>query len=137
MGEILTAFMRWVHISSAVTLIGGVVYARFVMIPAAASLSPDARTALDDGAAAHFRPVAFAAMAGLVLSGLFNYLSKPGHSVLYSALFGVKILLVLHVFSVVILVAAPKNPRRARQLFGAAISGLAIVAISAYLKGIF
>ena len=136
MGEILTAVMRWVHISSVVTLIGGVVYARFVMIPAAASLSPDARMALDDSAAAHFRPLAFAAMTGLVLSGIFNYLSKTGHSVWYSSLFGVKILLVLHVFSVAILVAAPKNPRRARQLFGAAISGLAIVAISAYLKGI-
>ena len=136
MGEILTALMRWVHISSAVTLIGGIVYARFVMIPAEASLSPDARTALDDSAAAHFRPVVFAAMAGLVLSGLYNYLSKPGHSVWYHALFGIKILLVLHVFSVAILAAAPKNPRRARQLFGAAVSGLTIVLISAYLKGI-
>jgi hypothetical protein len=55
---------------------------------------------------------------------------------LYHALFGVKMLLVLHVFSVAILVAAPKNPRRARQLFGAAMSGLAIVLIAAYLKGI-
>jgi uncharacterized membrane protein len=136
MGEILTALMRWVHISSAVTLIGGIVYARFVMIPAEASLSPDARTALDDSAAAHFRPVVFAAMAGLVLSGLYNYLSKPGHSVWHHALFGIKILLVLHVFSVAILAAAPKNPRRARQLFGAAVSGLTIVLISAYLKGI-
>ena len=35
-----------------------------------------------------------------------------------------------------ILVTAPKNPRRARQLFGAAISGMAIILISAYLKGI-
>ena len=83
MGEILTALMRWVHISSVVTLIGGIMYARFVMIPSAGSLSPDARTALDEGAAAHFRPVVFAAMTGLVISGLFNYLSKPGHSVLY------------------------------------------------------
>jgi hypothetical protein len=32
--------------------------------------------------------------------------------------------------------AAPNNPRRSRQLFGAAISGLAIVLIAAYLKGI-
>ena len=75
-------------------------------------------------------------MTGLVLSGLYNYLSKPGHSAWYHALFGVKILLVLHVFSVAILAAAPKNPRRARQLFGAAVSGLTIVLISAYLKGI-
>ena len=42
-------------------------------------------------------------MAGLVLSGVYNYLSKPGHSVWYHALFGIKILLVLHVFSVAIL----------------------------------
>ena len=136
MGEILTALMRWVHISSVVTLIGGIIYARFVAIPSAGSLSPDARTAFDEGAAAHFRPLVFAAMVGLVISGLFNYLSKPGHSVLYSSLFGVKILLVLHVFSVAILATAPRNPRRARQLFGAAVSGLTIVLISAYLKGI-
>ena len=136
MGEILTAIMRWVHISSVVTLIGGIVYARFVMIPAAASLAPDARTALDEGAAKHFRPLVFVAIAGVLLSGIFNYLSKPGHSVLYHALFGVKMLLALHVFSVAILATAPHNPRRARQLFGAAISGLAIVLIAAYLKGI-
>jgi uncharacterized membrane protein len=136
MGEILTAIMRWVHISSAVTVLGGIVYARCVMIPAAARLSPDARTALDESTAAHFRPFMFAGMAGLLLSGTYNYLLKPGHSVRYHGLFGVKMLLALHVFTVAILVTAPKNPRRARQLFGAAISGLAIVLIAAYLKGI-
>jgi uncharacterized membrane protein len=136
MGEILTAIMRWVHLSSVVTLIGGIVYARWVMIPAARSLSPDARTALDESAAQRFRPAVFAAIAGLVISGIFNYLSKPGHSVLYHALFGIKMLLALHVFSMAILVTAPQNPRRARQLSGAAISGLAILLIAAYLKGI-
>jgi hypothetical protein len=75
-------------------------------------------------------------MAGLVLSGIFNYLVKTGHTVRYSSLFGVKMLLALHVFSVAILVTAPNNPRRARQLLGAAISGLVIVLIAAYLKGI-
>ena len=136
MGDMLTAIMRWVHISSVVTLIGGILYSRFVMTPAAGSLSPGARSALDTSAAAHFRPVAFAAMAGLVLSGLFNFLAKPGHSSTYYILFGVKILLALHVFSVAILIAAPQNPRRARQMFGAAVSGLAIILLSAYLKGI-
>jgi hypothetical protein len=75
-------------------------------------------------------------MTGLVLSGIYNFLIKPGHQPIYHMLFGVKILLVLHVFSVAILATAPKNPRRARQLFGAAISGLTIILISAYLKGI-
>ncbi|MCU1232648.1 MAG: hypothetical protein JWP63_615 [Candidatus Solibacter sp.] len=136
MGEILTAVMRWIHISSVVTLIGGIFYGRFVMTPAAQALSADARATLDDAAAARFRPVVFTAITGLVLSGIYNFLSKPGHSALYHALFGVKILLALHVISVAILVTAPKNPRRSRQLFGAAISGLTIVLISAYLKGI-
>ena len=136
MGEILTALMRWVHISSAVTLIGGILYARFIMLPAAAGLSPEARTALDEHAAARFRPVMYAAMAGLVIAGTYRLLSNPGHSPLYHALFGIKILLALHVFSVAILTGAPHNPRRARQLFGAAVSGVAVLLISAYLKGI-
>lgn len=136
MGDILTALMRWVHISSVVTLIGGIFYSRFVMTPAGGSLSPDARSALDASAAARFRPITFAALAGLVLSGLFNFLAKPGHSSTYHILFGVKILLALHVFAVAILIAAPENPRRARQMFGAALSGLAIIMLSAYLKGI-
>jgi uncharacterized membrane protein len=136
MGEILTALMRWVHLSSAVTLIGGVFYARFVMIPAGHALSADGRKTLDDAASARFRPVVYSAIAGLVLSGIFNYLSKPGHSVLFHMLFGIKMLLALHVFSVAILVTAPNNPRRARQLFGAAISGLTIILIASYLKGI-
>jgi uncharacterized membrane protein len=133
MGENLTIVMRFVHLTSAVVLVGGIVYARFVMIPSAASLAPEARTALDEHTSRRFRPMAFAAMACLVLSGIFNYFVKTGHSVRYSALFGVKMLLALHVFSVAILATAPKNPRRARQLLGAAVSGLAIILIAAYL----
>ena len=136
MGEILTALMRWVHLSSVVTLIGGILYARFVMTPAGSGLPADARNSLDESAAAGFRPLVFTAITGLVLSGIYNYLAKPGHSVVYHMLFGFKMLLALHVFSVAILVTAPRNPRRARQLFGAAISGLVIILISAYLKGI-
>jgi uncharacterized membrane protein len=136
MGEILTALMRWVHISSAVTLIGGIFYARFIMLPAAAALSPDARATLDEHAATRFRPVMYAAMAGLLIAGTYRLLSSPGHSSLYHALFGVKILLALHVFAVAILTGAPHNPRRARQLFGAALSGVVVLLISAYLKGI-
>ncbi|MEO8592568.1 MAG: hypothetical protein ABI759_04530 [Candidatus Solibacter sp.] len=136
MGEILTAVMRWVHISSMATLVGGILYSRFVMIPSAEALSPEARGALDEGAAKHYRPFVVAATIGLILSGIYNYLVKPGHSVTYHALFGIKILLALHVLSIAILATAPHNPRRARQLFGAAMSGLIILLISAYLKGI-
>jgi len=48
-----------------------------------------------------------------------------------------KFLLVMHVFAVATLIARPRNPRRARMMAGAAMSGLAIIAISAYLRHIF
>lgn len=136
MGDILIPLMRWLHLSSVVTLIGGLFYARFVIAPSENFLPAEARVTLDERAAAHFRPVVFGAIILLVISGLFNYMIKPGHSPLFHALFGIKILLALHVFSVAILVAQPGNKRRNRQMFGAAISGMAIILIAGYLKGI-
>lgn len=132
----ITALARWLHLTSVVTLIGGILYARFVMDPAASGLAPDVRTGLENRAASRFRQFAFTAMAFLVLSGTYNFLYKNPRSPLYHALFGIKILLVLHVFAVAILATGPNNPRRARQMFGAAISGVIIILISNYLKGI-
>ena len=134
--QILTALIRWVHIASVITLVGGIVFWRFVMDPSTKKISPEDYTELEESAAAHFRPIVYTVMVTLVLSGLYNFLTKPGQTPLYQILFGVKILLVLHVISVVILATAHNNARRGRQLFGAAISGLIIVLISAYLKGI-
>jgi hypothetical protein len=47
-----------------------------------------------------------------------------------------KIVLALHVFAVSILIAQPGNKRRNRQMVGAIISGLTVILISNYLKGI-
>lgn len=137
MGDILIPLMRWLHLSSVAALVGGILYARFVIAPSESFLPPDAHATLDERAAAHFRPVVFAAIVCLVCSGLFNYMIRPGHTPLYHALFGVKILLALHVFAVAILIAQPGNKRRNRQMFGAAISALTVILISNYLKGIF
>jgi uncharacterized membrane protein len=128
------ALIRWLHLSSVATLIGGLMYARFVIAPSESHLSEEARVTLDERAAAHFRPVAFGAIICLVVSGLLNYIRKGGQTPLYHALFGVKILLALHVFAVAILIAQPGNKRRNRQMFGAAVSGLTIILISGYLK---
>lgn len=136
MGDFLIPLMRWLHLTSVVTLAGGILYARFVIAPSENFLPPDARVKLDEAAARHFRPVVYASMVGLVISGLFNYMIKPGHSPLFHALFGIKILLALHVFSVAILISQPGNKRRNRQMVGAAISSLIIILIAGYLKGI-
>ena len=136
MPDAITALARWLHLTSVVTLIGGILYARFVLYPASGGLSSEESTGLENRAASRFRPMVFTAMALLVLSGSYNFLYKNPRTALYHALFGIKILLVLHVFAVAILATAPNNRRRARQMFGAAISGVIIILISAYLKGI-
>ncbi|MGA2773737.1 MAG: hypothetical protein ABSG26_23305 [Bryobacteraceae bacterium] len=137
MGDVPGVIMQWLHFSSVATLIGGILYGRLVMLPSSAALAPDAREALADGAAVAFRPFVLAAICGLVVSGVFNILTHPGHTTKYHILLGVKLLLVAHVFAAALLIVRPGHPRRARMMTGAAISGLAIIAIAAYLQHIF
>src|SRR5205085_6429385 len=68
--HLLTALMRWLHISSVITLIGGIVYWRFVMDPSTKKISPEAYKELEESAAAHFRPIVYTVMGTLVASGL-------------------------------------------------------------------
>jgi cytochrome bd-type quinol oxidase subunit 2 len=133
MFELLQLVMRWLHIASVAALIGGILYWRMALTRAASAFAPETRDELGSKAAAAFRPIAFVAMACLLGSGIYNILSAPGHSVLYHALLGIKLLLVGHVFAVTILIVQPKNARRTRMLTGVMISGLTVIAISAYL----
>jgi uncharacterized membrane protein len=137
MPDILTVIMRWLHISSMATLIGGMLYGRLVMAPAASELAPETAEALSDRAAAHYKPLVVASMIGLILSGVYRFLITPGHRPLYQTLFGIKMLLVMHVFAVAILIVKPHNPRRTRMMTGVMISGLTIIAISAWLSRIY
>jgi putative copper export protein len=137
MADALFVIMRWLHFTSFVTLIGGVLYSRVMMIPALETVSPDAARELASKAAVRYRPFVIAAICGLILSGTYNLLTNPGHSVKYHMLLGVKLVLVLHVFAVAFLVSERENPRRARQMTGVIISGLIVLAISAYLRRIF
>ena len=137
MTEALNVAMRWLHISSVVVLIGGIIYGRLVALPGAQKMGADARSGFEEAAALAFRPIVFASMGGLLISGLYNIFSNPGHSPRYHMLLGMKLLLVLHVFAVALLISQPANPRRARLMTGTVISGLVIIAISAYLRRIF
>lgn len=134
MGETLTVIMRWLHISSMATLVGGMLYGRLVAAPAAAALAAGEQEGLGDRAAAHYRPLVVSAMIGLILSGIYKLVTSPGHGVRYEMLFGVKMLLVLHVFAVALLIVKPHNARRTRMMTGVVISGLTIILISAWLK---
>jgi uncharacterized membrane protein len=132
----LNILMRFVHIFSAITLLGGVLAWRFALIPATAALATETRGKVGDAVASRWRPYIVAAVLGLAVSGLYNFLRKTGLTPAYHALIGIKILLALHVFAVAILACRAGNEKRGRQLTGVAISGLIIVALSAVLRGL-
>jgi putative copper export protein len=137
MAEALSVIMRWLHITSMTTLIGGMLYGRLVAARASESLTPDAREALGERAATAQRPMVYGAIAGLLISGVYNILTHPGHTPSYHMLLGIKLLLALHVFAVGMLIVRPRNPRRNRMMTGVVISGLVIIMISAILRAIF
>jgi len=113
------------------------IFGRLVMARSIEGISPESRDSLGDKAAMAYRPLVITAIFGLIVSGIYKFLLTTGHSVRYHMLFGIKMLLVLHVFSVAILIVQPKNPKRTRMMTGVVISGVAIVLISAWLGRIF
>jgi hypothetical protein len=137
MVDVLYELMRWLHLASMGVLIGGMIFARLGMTRAMENVAPESREPLIERAVALYKPFVFTAIGGLVLSGSYNLLTTPGHSRFYHLLLGMKLLLALHVFSVAILIVQPKNPRRVRMMTGLVLSGLVILAISAWLRHIF
>ncbi|MDZ4779216.1 MAG: hypothetical protein SGJ19_03080 [Planctomycetia bacterium] len=104
--DYLAIGLRWIHILSAATTIGGVMLIRFALLPAADALLDDARRKLHDGVRARWKLVVHAAIGLLLLSGFLNFFmyslgmfpSGSPESKLYNALFGVKALLAFGVF---------------------------------------
>ncbi|HTQ58404.1 MAG TPA: hypothetical protein VMI94_28275 [Bryobacteraceae bacterium] len=137
MFEALGILMRWLHIASVATLIGGMLYGWLVLVPATSVLAEDARKALTGRAALLYRPLVFGAIAALLVSGGYNLATNPGHHTIYYLLLSAKLLLVAHVFSVGIVLVTRNPEHRGRLLAGSAISGLIIILISAYLRRTF
>lgn len=141
--EVVGIVMRWAHIASMAVLLGGVAYARLVAFPAVDKAGGEDRPAIFEWLAARYRPLMYAAIGGLILSGLYNFLTHTGHTPYYHMWFGIKILLVLHVFaaSVLAMKSSPatleNETRRIRRMTGIVMSGFLIVLISAYLRRIY
>ncbi len=136
MAEELSVLMRWLHIVSVACLSGGMIYG-WIVAGAAAALTPEARAELGERTAAAFRPVVMLSMVFLVISGIYNLLSNPGHTLRYHVVLTVKLLLVAHIFTVAIVITQPHHPRRVRLMAGGAISSLIVIGIAAYLHRIF
>jgi uncharacterized membrane protein len=137
MFEALGICMRWLHIASVATLVGGMIYGWLVLVPASGILSAEGREVLAEKAAALYRPLVFTAIGALLLSGSYNLMTSPGHHPKYYILLGIKLLLAAHVFAVGILLVTKNPEHRGRLLAGSAVSGLLIILISAYLRRTF
>ena len=133
---VLGVCVRWIHIASVVTLIGGFIYARFVLAPALASLPTAERELVGSKAVTAFRPWMFTALILALGSGMYNYATKASYPPTYHMWMGIKLLLVLHiVVSAILYSLRPSNQAKSnRTALSIAISGLIVIAIAGYLR---
>lgn len=134
--EVLRIAVRWVHIASIVTLIGGFLYARFAVWPALEALGTAQSNTFVESMVSRFRSALYLLLLTTLGSGLFNYLTKPSYPPHYHMVIGIKFLFVLHIFAVTVLYTVPNAglAKRKRWLGGITISGLIVIAISAVLR---
>jgi uncharacterized membrane protein len=135
---------RFLHVGTAIVLVGGSVFMRFVLMPAAEKLAPDAHEALRASILRVWKMFVIVGIAVLLITGFYNYLvvTLPSHKgdSLYHMLIGIKILLALVVFflaSVLVGRAAAFEPLRQNRktwLVVVIILAALIVAISGFVK---
>ena len=135
---------RWLHITAAAVAVGGLIYARFVLMPAMESLAAEQRAALAAQIAKRLRPIASAAIVLVVVSGVYNLIRvlEQGVTSSYHMAFGIKFLIAGHVLAMLYVASTPpsgdaaRDAKRPRLLLGGAISGLVVLALGAYLRSL-
>lgn len=133
---------RFIHISSIVILIGGLFYARQVLVPTLSGLPEQIRADAAANSHRRFTGPLYTLLVLIVGSGLYNFLNGPKHGHDYQVWFGIKMLLVAHIIATAILwatapgVQSDAGPKGSRRLLSLSISGLLVIAISAYLRSL-
>lgn len=144
-GSVVDLLSRVFHTTCAATLLGGIVYLRFVLAPAMAS-GDDAETVCYAGRRRAWSLCVGICTGLLLLSGFYNFLNIIGANEklpsLYHAVFGIKFLLALVVFGVVALLAG-KTPLAAKLqsrmklwLNVALVSALGVFVCGAVLRSV-
>jgi uncharacterized membrane protein len=133
---VLGICVRWIHIASVVTLIGGFIYARFVLAPALASLPTAERELVGSNTVKSFRGLLITVLITAIGSGMYNYATKTSYPPGYHMWMGIKLLLVLHITASSILYAVRQSTeaKRKRTELSVVISGLIVIGIADYLR---
>ena len=116
---ILFVTMRYLHIISALSAVGGMVFLISCLLPAAKILDEETRKAVLKTAHDRFLRIIWIAIAGLTISGIYTWIRYEtfykGMGPLGHALIGTKVLLALILFAIVfarsIGLIQPKSPR--------------------------
>lgn len=100
--DMISVISRWIHIGTAIVLVGGTFFLRFVLAPAVASFSDDERALLRDRVMNQWKKFVHAGIALFILSGFYNFIvvQVPKHrgDGRYHALLGTKIILAFVIF---------------------------------------
>jgi len=142
----LFTLSRVLHIATAIVLVGGTFFVRFVLLPAAAANLPDDLHAkLRQAIGATWKKFVHLGIALFIITGAINYyrviaLGSHKEDALYHALLGTKIILALVVFFVASAMVGRSaafegmraNPRR--WLLVILLLAGVIVAVSGFLK---
>ena len=142
--EILNVASRWVHIATAIVVLGGTVFIRYVLLPAAEPLPTDVHEGLRERVMGRWRIFVMAGIALFLLSGFYNYLAVavPKHhgDKSYHALMGLKIVIAFAVFflaSVLVGRSArfePLRRERKKWLLVLILLSFAVILIGSILK---
>jgi uncharacterized membrane protein len=142
--QILDILSRWTHVGTAIVIVGGSVFLRFVVMPAAAELPDDEHNAFRERILSRWRKLTGMGIGLFLLSGFYNYLvvAMPAHKGdgLYSALLGVKMILAFVVFFLASALTGrsakfePLRQNAAKWLLVTILLAATIVAISGFLK---
>lgn len=91
---------RWVHVGTAIVIVGGSVFMRFVLMPAADQLPEAEHNALRERVLGTWRKYVGIGIGLFLLSGFYNYFRaiQAGKEGLYHGLIGTKIIVALVVF---------------------------------------
>jgi uncharacterized membrane protein len=140
--EIVNLISRWLHITSAVALLGG--FFLFTLAVEPALRGKPEEDALAGDIRRRFKRAAHTAISLLLITGFYNYLGvaaskarAAGIAAEYNGVMGMKILLGLTVIGISIWLLAPVRlsaESRSRWLLANVAAGLAVLAAGAFLR---
>ena len=149
--------MQWLHVGSAVLMIGGFFFLRVVLLPAAKVLPDPKKTQIIDAAFRRFRVIVWIALVTILVSGVYNFItfliSTGNHTVtdpnlapdysMYIVVLGVKFLIVTLIFILGIAltfpypVYAPIQKRPAPWLNLTLVLSLIVILLSTFLRRMY